>query len=194
MVSISQASFRTRIRNFFYKESESKYIGFGGHVKSVAPTKLWLLEWKQPQNQWMNGHSCVPIKLDLQNRWLVWFGLRVKDCQPLIQRITCDSAKDSKVFVTELTDKYYCHPHPFPYWHRSSAFGHMDCSPPGFSVHGISQTRVLEWVAISFSRGPSQPRDQTCISCIGRWILYHWTTREALNRWIQNYEYNWAQK
>ena len=40
MVSISQASFRTRIRNFFYKGSESKYIGFGGHVKSVAPTKL----------------------------------------------------------------------------------------------------------------------------------------------------------
>jgi len=40
----------------------------------------------------------------------------------------------------------------------------MDCSPPGSSVHGILQARILEWVAISFSRGSSQPRDQTHIS------------------------------
>ena len=55
----------------------------------------------------------------------------------------------------------------------------MDCSPPGFSVHGISQTRVLEWVANSFSMGSSRPRDQTCISFIGRGILSHWATWEA---------------
>ena len=42
----------------------------------------------------------------------------------------------------------------------------MDCSLPGFSVHGIFQTRVPEWVAFSFSRGSSRPRDQTQISCI----------------------------
>ena len=42
----------------------------------------------------------------------------------------------------------------------------MDCIPPGSSVHGISQARMLEWVAISFSRGCSWPRDQTPISCI----------------------------
>ena len=55
----------------------------------------------------------------------------------------------------------------------------MDCSLADFSVHGISQARILEWVVISFSRGSSQPRDRTHISCIGRWILYHWATREA---------------
>ena len=49
----------------------------------------------------------------------------------------------------------------------------MDCSPPDSSVHGISQARILDWVAISFSRGSSQPRNQTHISCIGKWILYH---------------------
>ena len=52
----------------------------------------------------------------------------------------------------------------------------MDCHPPGSSVHGIFQTRILEWVAISSSRGSSRPRDGThvsCVSCIGRWILYH---------------------
>jgi len=42
----------------------------------------------------------------------------------------------------------------------------MDCSLPGSSVHGILQTRILEWVAVPFSRGSSQPRDQTHASCI----------------------------
>ena len=55
----------------------------------------------------------------------------------------------------------------------------LDCSPPGFSVHGISQARILEQVAISSSRGPFWPRDRTCSSCIGRWILYQWATWEA---------------
>ena len=55
----------------------------------------------------------------------------------------------------------------------------MDCSPPASSVHGISQARILEWVAISFSRGSSQPRDQTHVSCIDSLVLYHWATRET---------------
>ena len=42
----------------------------------------------------------------------------------------------------------------------------MDCSLPGFSVHGILQARLLEWVAISFFRGFSRPRDRTCVSHI----------------------------
>ena len=42
----------------------------------------------------------------------------------------------------------------------------MDCSPPGSSIHGIFQARLLEWIAISFSRGSSQPRDQTQVSHI----------------------------
>ena len=41
----------------------------------------------------------------------------------------------------------------------------MDCSPPGFSLHGILQARILVWVAMSSSRGSSQPRDQTWVSC-----------------------------
>ena len=56
----------------------------------------------------------------------------------------------------------------------------MDSSPPHSSVHRTLQARILEWVTISSSRGSSQPRGQTHISCIGRWVLYHWATREAL--------------
>ena len=43
----------------------------------------------------------------------------------------------------------------------------IDCSPPGSSVHGIFQARILKWVAISFSKESSQPRNQTYISCLG---------------------------
>ena len=51
----------------------------------------------------------------------------------------------------------------------------MDCSPPGSSVHGIHQTRILVWVAISFYRGSFWPRDWaqiSYVSCMGRWVLY----------------------
>ena len=52
----------------------------------------------------------------------------------------------------------------------------MDCSLPGSSAHGVFQARILEQVTISSSRGSSQPRGQThisCVSCTGRQILYH---------------------
>ena len=55
----------------------------------------------------------------------------------------------------------------------------VDCSPPGSSVPGILQARILEWVAISFSRGSSQPRDQTQVSCIAGRHFNLWATREA---------------
>ena len=56
-------------------------------------------------------------------------------------------------------------------------------SLPGSSVHGIFQVRILEWIAISSSRGSSWPRDQSCSSCIGR-ILYHWAVKLSLVRTI----------
>ena len=55
----------------------------------------------------------------------------------------------------------------------------MDCSLPGSSVHGIFQARVLEWVAISFSRGSSQPRDQTWVFHIVGRCFTVWITREG---------------
>ena len=57
----------------------------------------------------------------------------------------------------------------------------MDCSPLGFSVLGILEATILEWVAISFFRESSWPRDRThifSVFCIGRQILYHWVTWE----------------
>ena len=63
----------------------------------------------------------------------------------------------------------------------------MDCSPPGSSAHRILQARTLECVAMPSFRGSPQSRDQTHVSCIDRWILYHWTTWEgpSLHRGLQ---------
>ena len=62
----------------------------------------------------------------------------------------------------------------------------IDCSPPGSSLHGISQARILEWVAIPFSRGSSRPRDWTMVSCIAGTFFTVWVTMEALQEaWNQ---------
>ena len=54
-----------------------------------------------------------------------------------------------------------------------------DGNLPGSEVHGIFQARILEWAAISFSRGSSQPRDRTRVSCIADRSFTIWATREA---------------
>ena len=59
---------------------------------------------------------------------------------------------------------------------EATEHAHMDCTPPGSSVHRILQARVLERVAVPSCRGSSPPRDRTTVSyvsCISRWILYH---------------------
>ena len=53
------------------------------------------------------------------------------------------------------------------------------CDPIGYTVHGILQAGILGWVAVPFSRGSSQPRDGTQVSCIAGGFFTSWTTREA---------------
>ena len=58
----------------------------------------------------------------------------------------------------------------------------VNYSPPGSSVHGIHQARILKWEVMPFSRGSSQPRDQTLVSCIAGRFSIIWTTKDALHR------------
>ena len=70
----------------------------------------------------------------------------------------------------------------------------MDYSLPGSSIHGIFQAGILEWVAISFSRASSWPRDGTHISyvsCIGRQVLYHWCYLGGLPCCLPNLSLGW---
>ena len=75
----------------------------------------------------------------------------------------------------------------------------LHCSPPGSSVHGILQARILEWVAITNSRGSSKPRDWTWVSCIAGGFITNWATREDFvsqvnsiynSRLLRKYWYN----
>ena len=54
------------------------------------------------------------------------------------------------------------------------------CNPMDYKVHAILQARILEWVAFSFSRGSSQPRDQTQVSCSAGGFFTNWAIKEAL--------------
>ena len=82
--------------------------------------------------------------------------------QQILERLTDDFTKESEVAQSCPT---LCNP--------------LDCSLPCSSVHGIFQARVLEWVAISFSRGYSQPRDWARVFCIVGRRFTIWATREA---------------
>ena len=64
----------------------------------------------------------------------------------------------------------------------------IDCSSTGSSVHGISQARMLEWIAISFSRESFWLRDWTCVSCMGRQILYQLSYKGSprILEWVAN--------
>ena len=98
----------------------------------------------------VNGHSCCLHVLALVT--------------PAAMNTGEDDDDDETMLVTQLCPTL-CNP--------------MHCSPPGLSVHGISQARILEWVVIPFFRGSSQLRDQTCVSCIAGWFFTVWATREA---------------
>ena len=69
----------------------------------------------------------------------------------------------------------------------------MNCSPPSSSVHGILQTRLLEWVATPFSKGSSQPRDWIQVSYLACGDFTIWSTREAqlqcVANWINHYTF-----
>ena len=75
-----------------------------------------------------------------------------------------------------------CVPFATPPLFFVTLYNPMNCSPPGSSVQGIFQARILAWFAISYSRGSSSSKDRTrvsCVSCIGKRILYHFTTWAA---------------
>ena len=91
----------------------------------------------------------------------------------------------SVISFSELLDKKYCltpmlNVSWYCKWKWKSLSRVRLCGPMDYTVHGILQARVLEWVAIPFSRGSSQPRDQTQVSHIASRPFISWATREAL--------------
>ena len=80
---------------------------------------------------------------------------------------------------SQWSKKSQAHAHEQSCWTLCSP---LDCSPPGSSVHGILQARILEWVAISSSRGSSRPGDRihvSCVFCCAGGFFTHWAIKEA---------------
>ena len=120
-------------------------------------------------------NSCGEMFLGPSSRWGNWGPQWCRDL----------SRSPSQSGVIRIQTQHWALTTTLPWWwclvskSYLTLLNSVDSSPPGSSVHGIPQAKILEWVAISFSRGSSWSRDQTLISWIGRQILYHWATWEA---------------
>ena len=150
--------------------------GFDPWVRKISWRKEWLptpvfLSGEFRRQRSLVGYSPWSHKESDMTEWLERYSILFTDTSLHVIRI--------HVFNTwKAADKYSV---------QFSSVAHlcptlcdpMVCSPPGFSVHGICQTRILEWVAIPFSRGSSQPRDQARVSWITDRFFTIWATREA---------------
>ena len=129
--------------------------------KSAHLSLHLLLIYLLPQmDVWRSVCPAVIPALYFENWWLWVFPLARLVCKECVWMCACLQGFETIVVLVAKLCPSFCDP--------------MNYNPQGSSVHGISQARLLEWVAISFSRGSSQTRDRTCISCVGRHILYHW--------------------
>ena len=124
-----------------------------------------------------------PVHGILQARILEWVGIFSSRGSSQPRDWVCMSFMDGQML------------YHWPTWRRVVAQScptlcdPMDCSLPGSSVHGSLQARILEWVAISSSRGSSWPRDWTQVSCIASGFFPNWATREAPICTFVKYEY-----
>ena len=95
----------------------------------------------------------------------------------------------SQEAIREISGNFIKLKHNLSYWkwkllsHVQFFADQMDCSLPSFPIHGILQASILEWVAVPFSRGSSQPRDRTQSSYIVDQFFTIWATREAQEYW-----------
>ena len=134
------------------------------HLSAVQETRVWSLGWEDPLEKEMATHSSTlawkipwteePGRLQSMGSWRVGHNW--------VTSLSLGGGAPAKSLQSCLT---LCNP--------------SDCSPPGFSVHGILQARTLEWIVIPFSRGTSQPRDQTLVSCITGRFFTIWATGKS---------------
>ena len=155
------------------------------HKKDTRASKLIQQSWRRKpthKKQWgfkINWTSLkfkVFVQRTLSRNWKVdfWLYLNERKCLQVIS---------SLFFLFWFSHYVYATP-KCPMWSEvtqscPTLCDPMDCSPPGSSVHGIFQAWILEWGAISFSRGSSRPRDGTWVSCIVGRRFIAWATREV---------------
>ena len=125
----------------------------------MAAHKKNLMENSVPKQ----SESAVPsfsvgifLSIKIKREFIKFYNSNSRDRKPLEQSLICPSYLSVSYRKVKVLVAQSC----------VTCCNTMDHSPPSSSVHGILQARILEWVAIPFSRGSSQPRDQTQVSCI----------------------------
>ena len=171
-------------------------------------SEMWKRDWKVRTKAWTRWHlqylqpflpCCFPLSLDHRSLTINRFFVVILDLNQLSTWITRPLVWAQRHLLAYLRttptqmDVRHCEkegevasPRPLRSCHAHARLlsrvwlcNPMDCLPPGSSVHGTFQARILEWIS---SRGSSWPRGQTCVSCIScivKRILYHWATWEA---------------
>ena len=175
-------------------------------IKSLVFIFLWICSFKNiswvsiNQNYYLFGSSNCPIfdqsMLSVTQSWLILFntidsslpgpsiqGIFLSkntgvSCHFLSSRdqtlVSCISCTAGRVFTTEPPGKVKV---------KVTQSCPTLCDPMNYTVHGILQARILEWVAFPFSRGSSQPRDRTQVSLIAGGFFTSWATEEAQEYW-----------
>ena len=131
---------------------------------------------------WLQSLPTVILKRKLINTWIPYFDYLICGCCcRQVASVMSDSVLLNIYLLSASVPVYYegviykTHTTAYACVHAQSSLtlgSPIDCSLPGSSVSGIVQARILEWVASSFSKESSRPRDRTCGSCICRQILY----------------------
>ena len=128
-------------------------------------------------SEWLDkGRKCPELQVREGYQWRMGRCLYIADCHTIARAQrwakTCEPGPKAGACVYMRSCRNSCITlDPYTVCAcsvMSNSLWPMDCSPPGSSVHGISPARMLEWVAISSSRGSSQTKDRICISYIDR--------------------------
>ena len=139
--------------------------------------KKWICQKKSltpglPGKEWWHKLDCKALKRKevIQSKSIKYTNIKKKLIVNIYRTSLCAKHCPEHLTYIEVQVAQLC----------PTLCGPMDCSVPGSSVHGILQARILEWVAVPFSRGSSQPRDWIQVSCIACRFFTVWAAREAL--------------
>jgi len=171
-------------QNLWYHTIQSPNHIFGSFWPCAVP--IWVFSAQRIRcdrkgPKWITKHcnhsgNSRDVEAELETKTRPLFGMRSDSL--LHKEILWKLKQDFSMFSSE------CYHHCEVKWSEVAqscltVCNPMDCSPQGFSVHGILQARILEWVPISFSRGSSRLRDQTPVSHIAGRHFNFWATQEA---------------
>ena len=152
---------------------------FSGKIQTFAE-KIGQGTELTPSILWLHYSCCFPLSMVWAMCTLLFLNSIIVDLQCCIDTCICLVFSNTIFHIYKGWIYIYAF-HVYVYFYAClcsqsslTLCDPVNCSPSGSSIYGILQTRILEWIAISYSRGSSWPRDWTCVSCIGGRFFTTW--------------------